>query len=628
MSLNESRDAAIVRIDKSKSNHSSITAEVVAKVDEGQRGLFLRNSELLKFDARSTLARFGFNVAPTGDFTWENGNLVASIEIYNFIPEYFPWGIALEQFFETGVPVGKYFLDDENRYLSASALTNLIESRHLITGEGAEVIDGASHGILRVPLQKVVYRPSENYSEQALRDIIHKRVPRGRLTKYQEPINVDELIVPSNSGIVTVSTLMTSGLEVIVNDPPDSGVKHAEARMGSQHTKFEFFLEYIGNGKRDTDLKGVELILSEPRQEEFRVYVPISLDSGANVSLEDNRSLEGYIQKFELSGDNLRFIEYIDFSDNLPGLYRRLSRGELAAQRDFYKDFQNNKNVALIFNQFPGKVGTESTNGISDFLTRLSKEDVLKTVYLNNAPNGLFFSESSLEDLNRIWENGTTIYWHNESNQSWMVYDSGFWVKPEKLQEFIDYYRSGKLVAFYGSSKKMDADLNQIVDQTLESILRFHGGKAGFITGGWGEKDSFMESTSKNALDKSILVGAVFWNVPGQESYADVDFAQYYDETHLNPRQELLARSVEAEFYGDGGVGTRLEFYNTLTNMKIGIGARKPIFLLGDARALKTEVQAQVKKGLTPKELLNNIYVVNDGSEVYGQLCEHFKTGP
>ena len=25
---------------------------------------------------------------------------------------------------------------------------------------------------------------------------------------------------------------MTSGLEVIVNDPPDSGVKHAEARMG------------------------------------------------------------------------------------------------------------------------------------------------------------------------------------------------------------------------------------------------------------------------------------------------------------------------------------------------------------------------------------------------------------
>ena len=630
MSLNESRDAAIVRIDKNKSSHNHIIAEVVARVDESQRSLFLRNSELLKWDGRSTLARFGFNVAPTGDFTWENGNLITSVEIYNFIPEYFPESIALDQFFETGVPVGKYFLDDESRYLSASALNNLIESRHLITGKGAEVIDTSLHGILRIPLQPVVYRPSKNYSEQALRDIIHKRVPRGRLTKYQEPVNVDELIVPSDSGIVALSPLLTN-LEVIVQDPSDSNVKHTEARMGSQYTRWEFFLEYIGNGKQDSKLESVELILSEPRQEKFRVYVPISLDSGANVSLEDNRSLENHIQKFELPGDNLRFIEYIDFSDKLPGLYRRISRGELTAQRDFYEDFQNNKDVALIFNQFPGQVGTESTNGISDFLIRLSKEDVLKTVYLNNAPNGIFFSESSLEDLNRMWENGTTIYWRNESNQNWRVYNSGFWVKPEKLQEFVDYHKSGKLVAFYGSSKKIDGDLNQIVDQALENILRFHGGKVGFITGGWGEKDSFMESTSKNALDKNILVGAVFWNVSGQESYAEVDFAQYYDETHLNPRQELLARSVEAEFYGDGGVGTRLEFYNTLTNQKIGIGARKPVILLGEeAGTLKEEVQKQVKKGLTPKELLNNIYVVtkNNENDVYQILCEHFKTGP
>lgn len=460
MSLNESRDAIITRIMDDPNNPNNVIAEIASKIDGDQRQLFLRHSELLKFDARSTLARFGINVTPIDDLTWENGNIANTVRISSFIPEYLPQNVKLEQLLETGVPVGKYFINDESQYLETNSLFDQLEHRQVITREGTKIVSHGDYGILRVPLQNIIYVPTEDYSEQSLRDIIHKRIPRSRLTRFQEPRNVKILQVPSNGGIVTQIPLVTNGLEVIVTHP-----LHAEARMGSEHTKYEFFLEYSGNGVQDTELESIDIILSKPRQKQFKVYVPSEISVAPNTSLESNRSLENFIHRFELKGDNLRTIEYIDFSDNLSGLYRRLSRDDISAQKDFYNDFQNNKNVALIFNQFPGKVSTESVNGITDYLIRLSKEDILKTVYLNNATNGIFFSESALEDINNISENGTTVYWNNNSTNKWMVYQNGFWIKPDKLQDFIDYYNSGKLVAFYGSSKKMDEYLIPITEK-------------------------------------------------------------------------------------------------------------------------------------------------------------------
>lgn len=133
-----------------------------------------------------------------------------------------------------------------------------------------------------------------------------------------------------------------------------------------------------------------------------------------------------------------------------------------------------------------------------------------------------------------------------------------------------------------------------------------------------------MEAASKIAIEKGLLVGAVFWNITNQDQFADLDFAQYFDETHLNRRQELMARHVELDVYSSPGVGTALEFYNTMTNQKIGIGGRKPQFLLGEADVLLDQIKNQVEKGFTPPELLKNIYIIKDGSEVYNLLGSHF----
>lgn len=626
MSLHESGDSRIIKIRGDKSSDEHVIAEISTKIDGAQRELFLEHSGQVRFDSRSALARFGINVEAIGDFVWEGNDLVGLVDIYNFIPEYLPGPSSLAQLFEVGIPAGKYFIDDPSRYLSAQELSDLLEKRHIMAGEGFEVIDYGEHGALRILHDNIIFKPNKYYTEQALRDIIHKRVPRQRLTKYQEPDNVDKLIVPKNSGIVTVSPLMTNGLEVIVNDPAHLEIKHTEARLGSRHTRYQFFLEYIGNGEQDVEIGRIDIILSKPRKKEFKFYVPSSLGTGSATSSELLDSLKNITDRFKLRGDNLESVEYVELSDGREAVYKKVSREDLSAQADFYTGLNNKTNVNLVFNQFPGEVGTECVGDLSDYLIRLSKTGVLKNVYLNNAPNGTLFSDNALHDLHKLWENNTNIFWHNPYTNNWMIYYDGFWVKPEKLEEFVDYHKSGKLIAFYGSSSTIGGDLKQIADETLESILRFHGGKAGIITGGLGEESSFMENISRLAKQKGLLVGAVFSNIPGQAKYADVDFEQHYDESHISSREELMARVVEAEFYGVGGVGTRFELNQTLTNLKIGIGNQKMVCLLGESRKYLSELEEDAKQDLVPRRILSNIYVIKDGKEVYGLMCRHFKT--
>jgi len=616
LSLHESEDAKIVRI--IESNHDWVKAEIRARIDAEQRTLFLDLNERVLFDARSSLARFGINVETDGNFVWENSHLVAQAVVRNFIPEYMPADVTLDRLFETGVHLGKYYVDDPVMHIPEPLLREYLSTRFVIVGEGRKLDD---NGVLTLPLHKILLKPTANYSKDALRAIVSGRESRSRLTKYQEAQEVDRLVVPKKGGIVTMATLMTSGLEVIVLDKNHSG-----AKVGSQHTKFDFYAEYIGNGIEDFEIEGIKVFLARPRRREAKIYMPASLDSGPGVRLDDNPTLKKFSSNFWFSGDNVQFIEYFAFIDDSHGVYRRIARQNIGID-GFIEDFQNRNKISFIFNQFPGNIGRRVKGDVIDDLKRLSKEGRLKTLYLLNAPNGVFFSGGALEDLSKLAEQDTTIYWRNPNTNKWMIYYSGFWVKPEKLQEFVDYHKSGKLVAFYGSSKKISDEVAQIADDTLDGILRFHGVKVGFITGGWGEEDSFMQRVSQKAREKGLLVGGVFWNVQGQPHDVDMDFVQYYDERHLLPRQELMARVVEIEVYGPGGFGTHLEFYNTMTmKSRVGIGARKTILLLGDASTLKAQAEYLVKEGFASKESLNNIHAIDDGKRVYDILCGHFKT--
>jgi hypothetical protein len=148
----------------------------------------------------------------------------------------------------------------------------------------------------------------------------------------------------------------------------------------------------------------------------------------------------------------------------------------------------------------------------------------------------------------------------------------------------------------------------------------------GVVTGGWGEKDSFMEYTNRRSKEKGLLVGSVILEVAGQAHYGDVDFEQRYPGLNLPTRQELMLNAVEAEIYVPGGVGTLYEYFKTLTHSKVGVGTQKPIILLGNAKRNKEWVEELVKDGFAPSNILDNIYCVDDGKKVYDILCKHFKT--
>jgi predicted Rossmann-fold nucleotide-binding protein len=329
--------------------------------------------------------------------------------------------------------------------------------------------------------------------------------------------------------------------------------------------------------------------------------------------------------RFRLNGDNLRTIEFFSFGPDYRAIYRSLNRGDIESQKQFYEDLSAQSDISLLFNQFPGKVGTDIRADIMDRLTSLSSEGKLKNVFLLNAPNGEFFSNISVEQLQDLTERGTQVYWFNPHLKIWTVFDYRFWVNPEKLKEFISYSRSGRFAAFYGSSVNSSHNYD-IVQEALEGYKKFHGGMAGVITGGGGD-DSFMHIVSKEAKNKGLLVGAVYWNIPGVTRNYEVDFSQHFDDRFLLDRQSLMSRLVEVEFYGDGGIGTLLEFGNTSTMKKIGIGKTKPIIFIGNGwEKLMELIDDKVKNGLIPKHLLKYIYQGRDAQSIYDILCSHYKT--
>ena len=618
MSLHESGDATIRRI--LEANHSWVDVEIAERIDNEQKVLFRDYERRLLFDEASSKARFGINALSDDKFVWEGNDLVTSVKIYNFIPEYLKDNVTLDRLVECGITVGKYYVDDPEMYVSAELVHEYLDTRFVITGQGWNLSDS---GILTLPLGEV-YKPTELFDIEALRRIINGIEYRSRLTKYQKPHNVKKLVVPKNSGIVTAATLLTSGLEVKVLDLPRLGLRHSEARIGSMHTRFELFAEYIGGHERDVEIDGMDIILIKPLHRQKKYFIPEAIKSSSDTTLEKNSELTEATRKFERPGYSVEFIEYVDLSGR-KARYAKISRQEAREMGAFIKSLQNQENLSLLFNQFPGKISRKIRGDIIDDLEQLARNGKLRNIYLLNGTNGIFFSDKAIADLSNL-SRYADIFLRNPYTLRWMEFYRNLWVKPEKLQEFEDFYRSGRLVVFYGSSNSISEEETKIVDKTLDGIIRFYGGKLAIATGGWGREGSFMHYVSQKAREKNLLVIAVNWNVSGQSPNIDADAEQSYDEKHLLPRQEIMGKSSEIEVYGLGGDGTSAEFYIMRTLRKIGIGARKPILMLGEASLMLDELKERIKRGLSLDEGINSFYIVDANTKVYQLLCGHFKT--
>lgn len=620
-SLHESEDAYIVRILKSEQNH--ILAEVASGLNPDHASLFNGGAKNIIWDARSTLARDGTNVKSIGEIALENGRIVTTVSIYNFIPEFMPAGCAIHDFFGVGTRVGKFYFVNPDKVVKSDKLEEYLDRRHIITGRGWKIL---SDGKLRLPLEKIIFCPNEFYNADIKRMIVDGDLSRSRLTAYQAMQSVEGLEIGKDGGLITYAALWTSGLEVFVLSE-----HHSEAKIGSQYTKGRFYAEFEGNRLANIPIGGLEVLLFYPERREIKFYVPVSLSAGKGTKLEDNPTLLEAKKALNTSQNNGIGMGYADLSNGNLAVRKSVSRKDTREQIEFVKSFERLNDIYLFFNEFPLSTGIENKGGISDRLQSLSKEGRLKSLYLLNAPKGIYFSDESVKDLNILWENGTQILWYNPILKRWMFYHSEFWVKPERLAEFIDYYNSGKMCAFYGSSKRISEGLSSIVDDAIESVLKFHGGQVAILTGGMGNSGSLMHYVTTAARRKGALVGASVWNCLGQIPNDDYDFVQYYDDRDLSPRQEQLQRKVECGLYwSEWGLGTAYEWFLDLTNKKIGVGEKTPLIMLGDdgwSDMLKA-VKKQEAKGLVPKHAMSGVYVVENGAQVYGTLCRHFGTMP
>lgn len=603
MSIHESSDAVIRKI--IETGRDFITAEVSARLSQEQSPLFRDLHGNILWTARNTLAVDGTNVKRIGDIVKESNDLVTTVKIHSFAHEFMPSGFELadfEQDFLAPVPCGKFYLRNPEDSVSESEAREYLKSRQLILGSqysltgNRMIIDLGNHKVL----------PNGNYNAEIKREIIRKAISRHRVWALHKFHPAEILQIPEHGGLITFVKMSAYGLELVVNHS-----EHSDAIVGSQHTNSRFYFEFIGNG-RDTPISSVELELYRPVNKKTRIFNPIDISSLGSGTKNVPSSLETICEKFKNGEINGFDIQYVNFTER-PFDVLTVSRYDVNAQKRFYDELSTKENLILYFNRSPFKIDSTSQGDLSDRLKSLSKEGKLKELWFHSKDQ--YFSHDSIRQINELWENGTAVYWYNRLMDRWMAFYSELWVKPEKLQEFTDYYLSGRIISFYGSSKKISKESSQDTDDTIGGLAKFFNGKMAIITGGNGEDGSFMHYVTNKARDLESMSGAVFWEIPGQSPYGNLDFVQYFKSEDLSPRGELLHRISGVEIYArDFGWGTLMEASESRVKTRVEIGALRLRIYLGDSWK---------KVGETIGE--NNMNIVARGKDVYNLINTHYR---
>jgi predicted Rossmann-fold nucleotide-binding protein len=588
VSLNESPDCEIE--DVISATPKEVRAVVSVRLCDEQLSYFARNMECLNTDLHSTKARLGINQEKDGAFLLEENKIFYTARFWFYIPEYSS-GVTIDRLMKPGLKVGKIYLKNPKLKYSASELINLICNRTIIVPKGTKVLE---EGALLIPVMPFVHLPNPAVlTREYLKAAVMKKIPREDLCFAQPEQRVDQIVIPSGSGVVSHTTLFTQSNEIFILD-----AEHTDARVGSKYTNGIIYLEFMG-GDEDVLKKDIriEVFKPAPFQEGAKSRFHIDVYSASLDTLYEKNFLgDGGIAVSE-NGDKERIIDF-------------------AEKRFDYLLKTLKPDSSVMLHNFPNRL-------LASYLIVAADLGLIKNLIFKKAPEqDYFFSSENLAFMDKLQDMGVCISWKNKI-QGDLVLHNRFFMRSAIIPSFVEAFDSRKLAAIYGTAGAVDAGTEKEIVDSVKSFKEFHGGICGILTGG--SAGSIMSFVSETTKSLGMLTGAVYWKIPGVEFYPHVDFAAYLGRNDLLERQEILSHATEADIYFKGGVGTNLENAITFVKKKLGIGYYKPqIFVGAFYNPLKDWLHHLTSEQMADPAIFKSCYFIKHGNEVFKTLCHHF----
>jgi predicted Rossmann-fold nucleotide-binding protein len=587
VSLNESPDCKIEDI--IRADATEVVALVSAHLEDKQMQYFLRNQDFLTTDLHSTKARLGINQEKLGHFELKGGKISYEARFWFYIAEY-SVGLTIDQLMTPGLKVGKIYLKNPELKYSAEELINLISNRTIIVPKGTKVLE---EGVLAVPVMPFVHLPNPRVlTPDYLRAAILKRIPREDLYFAQPEQEVDQVVVPAGSGVISHTSLFTQQNEVYILDP-----EHTDARVGSKHTNGIIYLELMG-GDKDIVKEKVHFEVYKPAMAQHNAKQEFFID--LKSSLLDKLYEERAVDESTIAAiSGKEAPKFIRLNTRYDQLLHDLAHG-----------------TSLVLHDFPNRL-------LASYLIVAADLGLIRDLTFRSAyEGGYFFRSEDLAFMNALQDMGVEIYWKSPLQGDLVLYKQ-FFMRSSVIPSFNEAFSSRKLAAIYGTAGNVDADTQKEIVDSIKSFKEFHGGICGILTGG--SAGSVMSFVSETTASLGMLSGAVYWKIPGVDIHPYVDFAAYLARNDLLERQEILSETTEADIYFRGGVGTNLENAITFVKKKLGIGHYKPQIFVGKFyKPLEDWLNHLAREGTADPRVFESCYFVKHGAEIFETLCEHF----
>lgn len=576
----------------------------------------------LHFTERSSLARIGIEMMPSGPLRAEKGRIVLDADAFLY-DQSFPNAPYWKKLLRPGVPIGRLFFAPSSAKLTTAEIWEAIET-NLLKLPNTISIDRAGRVFL-TPHQ-VSYTLNTRLTRLNFEHIVSGNAGRSFIDKAQIRRDVSPLIIAPRSGILSSCSMYLKEHYVVLNQGEGNFGIHTSAVLLDPIKTFgtNIMLEIYNTGNEpvvnpvvsveiyrapaysDPDMKtlakkrtrllstatGIYKCLddSPPKENnEARPKTKITV-RGQSGSME-NRCL--------LVRANEDLKKYLE-GEACPVGYRTMIQALDAATEDV---------DTLIIDYFPDLLEH------IELLTRLGDVKLKRLIFRRaSRTHGYFLSSNAHARLDTFHAIGLQTYWYDQTTQDLYLHtykkEHGFFVREEMARKFHET----TILAFYGSAVGLDKADTDRISTLVEKLSTFIGPNVGVLTGGGG---GVMRLATDQARGRGALTGACFLELEAQPPELGVDFFNTFQESSRHFRQKWF-EAADFCIFNVGGVGTLEEIGIELCNLKLGIRPRVP-YVFFNARFwgdLRKQVRQMIASKRAPAWMADYMLFTDDPDEV------------
>ncbi len=562
------------------------------------------HAERLSFTERSTLARIGIEMIPSGKPVFIKHCVLLEAEAFLY-DESFPHAAYWRDLLVPGTPVGRLFHAPASAKLDATAIWEAVRANRL---KLPDTISIDRHGRVFLTPHPVHYTLNPALTRDSFERLVSGEAGRSYLDKVQVRHHAAPLAIAPRAGVLTSCSMYLKEHYVVLNQGEGNfGIHTSAVLLDPVKTNgTNIMLEIYNHGDQPVvnPMVSVDIFRApghsgerfnqQARHRDKLTRTAAALYKGLDelepVTAHARPRTTISVRGQDASMPNHSLLLNADEFDQLRSGKRRLpARAGCPTVVQALASAPAGADT-LVVDFFPNLMEQ------IELLTRLPKLKLRRLIFRQaSRTHGFFLSSNAHARLDTFDALGLEVYWFNPQMGDLYLHTykkgHGFFIRQEMARRFQEC----TIFAFYGSNAGLDAAQTERISELITRLSAFIGPNVGVLTGGGA---GVMRLATEQAREHGALTGACFLELEAQPPEFGVDFFNTFQETSRHFRQKWF-EAADFCIFNVGGVGTLEEIGIELCNLKLGIRPRVP-YTFFDA-AYFDDLRRQIERMIADK---------------------------